>query len=80
MTEKDIRELLEDLGSKVSKLAEETRTCKNRVDACQKLIALFEDYISESDWMNLYQVTDDPYIKDLMLDWGSHLFPDQFKE
>ena len=80
MTEQDIRELLENLGRKVSMLAEENRTCKNRIDACKQLIANLGDYISESEWMNLYQITDDPYIKDLMLDWGSHLFPDQFKK
>ena len=38
MTEKDIREMLEDLGSKVSILAEENRTCNNRDDAGRKLL------------------------------------------
>ena len=76
--QQDIRELLENLGSKVSTLAEENRVCKNRDDAGRILISLLGDYISKDDWMNLYQSTDDPYIKELMIDWGSHLFPKDF--
>ena len=74
MTEQDIRELLENLGSKVSMLAEENRVCKNRDDAGQQLITLLDKYIAEDDWVKIYQSTDDLFIKELMLDWGSHLF------
>ena len=80
MTEKDIRELLENLGSKVSMLAEENRVCKNRDDAGQQLIALLDEYITADDWVKIYKSTDDPFIKELMLDWGSHLFPDDFQK
>ena len=79
MTEQDIRELLENLGSKVSILAEENRVSKNRDDAGRKLIALLENYILKEDWMNLYQSTDDPCIKELMMNWGYQLFPEDFK-
>ena len=47
MTEQDIRKLLENLGSKVSMLAEENRVCKNRDDAGQQLITLLGGYIAE---------------------------------
>ena len=74
----DIRELLEDLGSKVSLLAEENRICKNRDDAGKKLIILLEKYISEEEWLNIYHSTENIFIKDLMLEWGSNLFPNDF--
>jgi len=79
MTENDIRELLEHLGSKVSMLAEENRTCKNRDNAGKQLISLLENYLTEADWINLYHSINDPFIKELMLDWGSHLFPENFQ-
>ena len=80
MTEQDIRELLENLGSKVSILAEENRVCKNRDDAGRQLIALLKNYLTENDWGNIYQSIDDPIIKELMLDWGSDLFPENFQK
>ena len=80
MTEQDIRELLENLGRKVSMLAEENRICKNRDDAGQNLIALLDKYITEDDWSKIYKSTDDPFIKELMLDWGSQLFPEDFQK
>ena len=80
MTEQDIRELLENLGSKVSMLAEENRVCKNRDDAGQQLITLLDEYIAEDDWVKIYKSTDDPLIKKLILHWGSHLFPEDFQE
>ena len=80
MTEQDIRELLENLGSKVSMLAEENRICKNRDDAGRQIITLLAKYIAEGDWVKIYKSTDDPFIKELMLDWGSHLFPEDFQK
>ena len=80
MTEEDIKELLEKLGSKVSFLAEENRICKNHEDAGRNLIALLDKYIAEADWVKIYQSNDDPFIKKLMLDWGSNLFPENFKK
>ena len=79
MTEKDIREMLEDLGSKVSVLAEENRVCKTRDDAGRKLISLLGDYLTQSDWIKLYESTDDLFIKNIMKDWGSYLFPEDFE-
>ena len=80
MPEQDIRDLLENLGNKVSMLAEENRIYKNRDDTGRQLIALLENYLTESDWGNLYHSTDNPFIKNLMLDWGSHLFPKNFQK
>ena len=80
MTEKDIKEVLENLGSRVSILAEENRVCKNRDEAAKTLIELLGNYITGDDWLNIYQSTDDPYIKELMIDWGSQLFPEDFQK
>ena len=80
MTEQDIRELLENLGRKVSILAEENRVCKSREDAGRQLLTLLYEYIGEDDWVTIYQSTDDPFIKELMLDWGSQLFPEDFQK
>ena len=80
MTEKDIRVLLENMGRKVSILAEENRVSKNRDEAGRKLIALLNEHIVSDDWLKIYKSTDDLFIKELMLDWGSHLFPKDFKK
>ena len=80
MKEQDIRELLENLGSKVSILAEENRICKNRDDAGKHLITLLDEYITKDDWVKIYKSTGDPFIKELMLDWGAHLFPENFQK
>ena len=63
MTEQDIRELLENLGSKVSMLAEENRICKNRDDAGQNLITLLDEYITEDDCLDVTNgyCSDDTY-------------------
>ena len=80
MTKQDIQEVLENLGGKVSVLAEENRVCKTRDDAGRKLISLLGDYLTQSDWIKLYESTDDSYIKNIMKDWGSHLFPEDFEK
>ena len=80
MTEQDIQEVLENLGEKVSILAEENRICKNRDDSGRQLITLLSDYVTQSDWIKLYESTNDQFIKALMLDWGSHYFPKDFKK
>ena len=80
MTEKEIQEVLENLGRKVSILAEENRVCKNHDDAGRQLINLLGEYILKEDWVKIYQSNDDPFIKKLMLDWGSNLFPENFKK
>ena len=80
MTVKEIQEVLENLGRKVSILAEENRVCKTRDDAGREFITLLGEYIHEEDWLKIYQSTDDSFIKELMLDWGSHLFPEDFQK
>ena len=78
MTAEDIQKILENLGEKVSILAEENRVLQTRHDAGQQLISLLSNNINEEDWVKIYQSTDDVFIKEIMLDWGSHLFPEGF--
>ena len=80
MTEKEIQDVLENLGRKVSILAEENRVCKNHDDAGRQLISLLGEYILKEDWVKIYKSNDDPYIKKLMLDWGLNLFPENFEK
>ena len=78
MTAEDIQKILENLGEKVSILAEENRVLQTRDDAGQQLISLLSNNINEEDWVKIYQSTDDEFIKEIMLDWGAHLFPEGF--
>ena len=74
MSDKDIKDLMNNLGNKVSILAEENRIYKIRDESGEKLINLLSKYISKKDWEDIYHSTNDPYIKELMLKWGSNLF------
>ena len=78
MTAEDIQKILENLGEKVSILAEENRVFQTRDDAGQQLISLLSNNINEEDWVKIYQSTDDVFIKEIMLDWGADLFPEGF--
>ena len=78
MREEDIQEILQKLGEKVSFLAEENRVRLAREDAGRSLIKLMTEFISPDVWLNIYQNTDDIFIKEIMLDWGEHLFPEGF--
>jgi L-asparaginase/Glu-tRNA(Gln) amidotransferase subunit D len=78
MTAEDIQKILENLGEKVSILAEENRVLQTRNDAGQQLISLLSNNINEEDWVKIYQSTDDVFIKEIMLDWGADLFPEGF--
>ena len=78
MREEDIQEILQNLGERVSVLAEENRVRLNRDDAGRHLIKLMSEFISPNAWLNIYQNTDDIFIKEIMLDWGAHLFPEGF--
>ena len=80
MTENDIKEILENLGNKVSILAEENRILKDRENACRKLFTLLDGFITKDDWAAIYQSTDDFFIKELMSKWGSKLFPKDFEK
>jgi len=78
MTAEDIQKILENLGEKVSILAEENRVLQTRDDAGQQLISLLSNNINEEDWVKIYQSTDDVFIKEIMLEWGADLFPEGF--
>ena len=78
MTAEDIQNILENLGEKVSILAEENRVLQTRDDAGQQLISLLSNNINEEDWVKIYQSTDDVFIKEIMLDWGADLFTEGF--
>ena len=78
MTAEDIQKILENLGEKVSILAEENRVLQTRDDAGQQLISLLSNNINEEDWVRIYQSTDDVFIKEIMLEWGADLFPEGF--
>ena len=78
MREEDIQEILQNLGERVSILAEENRVRLTRDDAGRHLIELMSEFISPNEWLNIYQNTDDIFIKEIMLDWGAQLFPEGF--
>ena len=78
MNKENIQEILDRLGSRVSHLSEENRLCKVREDAGKELISQLADIISPSDWINLYETTENTFVKDLMKEWGTHLFPDNY--
>ncbi len=69
MKQTEIQKILDKLGGKVSILAEENRTSKNREDAAKKLIQLIGEYISNDDWNSIYSETDDIFIKEIMNNW-----------
>ena len=78
MREEDIQEILQNLGERVSVLAEENRMRLTRDDAGRHLIKLMSEFINPDEWLNVYRNTDDIFIKEIMLDWGAHLFPEGF--
>ena len=53
MTAEDIQKILENLGEKVSILAEENRVLQTRDDAGQQLISLLSNNINEEDWVKI---------------------------
>ena len=61
MTAEDIQKILENLGEKVSILAEENRVLQTRDDAGQQLISLLSNNINEEDWVKIYRSTDDVF-------------------
>ena len=79
MNEEDIQKILERLGSRVSHLSEENRLCKLRDDAGQELIEQLGQYLSTEDWVSLFESTENMFVKDLMKEWGAHLFPENYK-
>ena len=79
MNKENIQEILDRLGSRVSRLSEENRLCKLRDDAGQELIGKLGEYISPEDWVSLFESTENTFVKDLMREWGNHLFPKDYK-
>ena len=79
MNEEDIQEILDKLGSRASHLSEENRLCKLRDDAGQELIGQLGEYISPEDWVILFESSENMFVKDLMREWGAHLFPEDYK-
>ena len=79
MNEEDLQEILDRLGSRVSIIGEENRHSKLRDDAGQELIGQLGEYISPEDWVSLFESTENTFVKDLMREWGNHLFPKDYK-
>ena len=79
MKEEDIQEILDRLGSRVGYLSEENRLCKLRDDAGQELIGQLGQYLSTEDWVSLFESSENIFVKDLMKEWGAHLFPEDYK-
>ena len=79
MNKENIQEILDRLGSRVSHLSEENRLYKLRDDAGQELIGKLGEYISPEDWVSLFESTENMFVKDLMKEWGAHLFPENYK-
>ena len=78
MSENDIQEVLEKLGQKVSKIAEENRVYKLHESALKEFISQLSQFISKEDWVKLYESGNEPFVKDLMKEWGSQLFPKDY--
>ena len=78
MSENDIQEVLDNLGRQVSKIAEENRVYKLHESALKEFISELSQFISKEDWVKLYESGNEPFVKDLMKEWGSQLFPKDY--
>ena len=78
MNEEDIQGILDALGNSVGMLSEENRLCKVRENAGKELMSQLGDIISTPDWVNLFESTENMFVKDLMKEWGAHLFPKDY--
>ena len=78
MSENDIQEVLDKLGRQVSKIAEENRVYKLHESALKEFISQLSQFISKEDWIKLYESGNEPFVKDLMKEWGSQLFPKDY--
>ena len=79
MNEEGIQEILDRLGSRVGHLSEENRLCKLRDDAGRELIEQLGQHLSSEDWVSLFESSENIFVKDLMKEWGAHLFPENYK-
>ena len=78
MSDNDIQEVLDKLGQQVSKIAEENRVYKLHESALKEFISELSQFISKEDWVKLYESGNEPFVKDLMKEWGSQLFPKDY--
>ena len=78
MSDNDIQEVLDKLGLKVSKIAEENRVYKLNESALKEYISQLSQFISKEDWVKLYESENEPFVKDLMKEWGANLFPENY--
>ena len=78
MSDNDIQEVLDKLGQQVSKIAEENRVYKLHESALKEFISELSQFISKEDWVKLYESRNEPFVKDLMKEWGSQLFPKDY--
>ena len=78
MSDNDIQEVLDKLGRQVSKIAEENRVYKLHESALKEFISQLSQFISKEDWVKLYESGNAPFVKDLMKEWGSQLFPKDY--
>ena len=79
MNEEDIQEILDRLGNRVGYLSEENRLCKLRDDAGRELIGQLAQYLASEDWISIYESSENIFVKDIMKQWGAHLFPKDYK-
>jgi len=80
MNDEDIQQILDRLGNRVSRLGEENRLCKLRDDAGKELIQQLGQYLSSEDWINVFESSENIFVKDLMKEWGAHLFPEKLND
>ena len=78
MSENGIQKVLDKLGRQVSKIAEENRIYKLHESALKEFISKLSQFISKEDWVKLYESGNEPFVKDLMKEWGSQLFPKDY--
>ena len=78
MSANDIQEVLDKLGRHVSKIAEENRVYKLHESALKEFISQLSQFISKEDWVKLYESGNEPFVKNLMKEWGSQLFPKDY--
>ena len=78
MSDNDIQEVLDKLGRQVSKIAEENRVYKLHESSLKEFISQLSQFISKEDWVKLYESGTEPFVKDLMKEWGSQLFPKDY--
>ena len=79
MTKENIQEILDRLGNRVSMLSEENRISKVRDKAGKELISNLAEIITPMDWKELYESTENTFIRELMKEWGSNLFPENYE-